>query len=83
MTQDELWQQKYEKVVTFIKSHERNPSKHRLEEHQKLNFLKHNKKILKTGVMKLERQEPLKELLERYKRKNQYESVGGLELAFF
>ena len=40
MTQDEKWQVKYEEVVDFRKDNHRNPSKHRIEEHDMLNWLK-------------------------------------------
>jgi len=33
MTQDKLWQQKYQEIVVFITTYHRNPSKHRIEEH--------------------------------------------------
>lgn len=32
MTQDEVWQQKYQEIVDFMTTHHRNPSKHRIEE---------------------------------------------------
>ena len=32
MTQEELWQMKYQEVVAFIKKNKRNPSKHSDEE---------------------------------------------------
>ena len=32
MTQDELWLQKYQEVVTLIETNKRNPSKHSDEE---------------------------------------------------
>lgn len=45
MTQDELWQNKYQEVVTFIETNKRNPSKHSDEERGRyLNWLKHNRK---------------------------------------
>ncbi len=75
MTQDELWQQKYQEVVAFIETNHCNPSKHRIEEHLMLNFIKHNRKLLNTGKMKADRIEKFKELLalgEKYKRVNQY-----------
>ena len=47
MTQDELWQKKYNEVVTFINTNKRNPSKHVDEERGRyLNWIKHNKKLL-------------------------------------
>jgi hypothetical protein len=76
MTQDERWQEWYEEVVGFIKANHRNPSKHRIEEHDMLNWMKANRKALNAGKMKLERVEKFKRLLalsEEYKRKNQYQ----------
>lgn len=76
MTQDEKWLAKYEEVRHFIETNHRNPSKHRIEEHLMLNWLKANRKHLNAGSLKPERIEPFKQLLgliEEYKRKNQYE----------
>ena len=76
MTQEEKWQAKYDEVVDFIKTNKRNPSKHRIEEHDMLNWVKANRKVLNAGKMKSERVEKFKELLammEQYRRKNQYE----------
>ena len=67
---------KYQGVVGFIEANHRNPSRHRIEEHDHLNWLKANRKALNAGKMKAERVEKFKELLElmeQYKRKNQYE----------
>lgn len=75
MTQDELWMVKFEEVKDFIVTNHRNPSKHRIEEHLMLNFVKHNRKLMNAGKMKEERVEKFKELLaliEENKRKNQY-----------
>jgi len=76
MTQDEKWMAKYQEVVGFIEANHRNPSKHRIEEHDMLNWLKANRKTINAGKMKAERVEKFKELLalmEQYRRKNQYE----------
>lgn len=75
MTQDEKWQARYEEVVTFIETNKRNPSKHRLEEHDMLNWLKANRKKMNAGELKPERVLKFKELLlliEENKHKNQY-----------
>lgn len=37
MTQDERWQENYKEVIDFIETNHRNPSKHRIEEHDYLN----------------------------------------------
>ncbi len=76
MTQDELWLSKYQEVVKFIEKNQRNPSKHRIEEHLMLNWVKHNRKLLNAGKMAPERAAmfgELVELSEKYRRKNQYE----------
>ena len=76
MTQEERWLTRYKEVVGFIETNHRNPSKHRIEQHDMLNWLKANRKALNAGKMKEERVEKFKKLLElteQYKRKNQYE----------
>jgi len=76
MTQDERWIARYEEVNSFVETNKRNPSKHRIEEHDMLNWLKANRKALNAGKMKSERVEKfrrLMEMMERYRRKNQYE----------
>ena len=75
MTQDERWQKRYEEVVDFIETNHRNPSKHRIEEHDMLNWVKANRKVMNAGKMKQERAEAFKKLLEMMeerKRVNQY-----------
>lgn len=75
MTQDERWLAKYNEVKTFIIENKRNPSKHRIEEHLMLNFIKHNRKLMNSGAMKPERVEAFSELLElieENKRVNQW-----------
>jgi predicted house-cleaning noncanonical NTP pyrophosphatase (MazG superfamily) len=75
MTQDERWMAKYNEVVEFIQTNHRNPSRHRIEDHDYLNWLKANRKALNAGTLKPERVEPFKrllELIEKYKRLNQY-----------
>ena len=76
MTQDEKWTARYEEVVRFIEANHRNPSKHRIEEHNMLNWLKASRKLINAGKMKPERVkmfEMLQELMEEHKRVNQYQ----------
>lgn len=76
MTQEERWIVRYNEVMTFIETNKRNPSKHRIEEHDMLNWLKANRKQMNAGTLKPERVEKFRKLLEmteHYKRKNQYE----------
>ena len=76
MTQDERWNIRYYEVKSFIETNHRNPSKHRIEEHDMLNWLKANRKAMNAGKMKPERMEifkKLQELMEKYKRVNQWQ----------
>jgi len=75
MTQDERWLAKFNEAKTFIETNHRNPSRHRIEEHDILNWLKANRKKMNAGDLKPERIEPFKqllELIEKNKRLNQY-----------
>lgn len=76
MTQEERWMVKYKEVVDFIQTNHRNPSRHRIEEHDMLNWLKATRKKMNAGELKEDRVELFKkllELIERYKRVNQYQ----------
>jgi len=76
MTQDEKWQSNYDEVVAFLKENHRNISKYNLEERRLYTWVKHNRKVINQGVMKTERVEKFRKLLElteQYRRKNQYE----------
>lgn len=75
MDQETRWLTRYNEVKEFIEREHRNPSKHRIEEHDMLNWLKANRKKMNAGELKPERVLKFKELLtlmEEYKRKNQY-----------
>ena len=76
MTQEERWIVRYNELMGFLEENHRNPSRHRIEEHDYLNWLKANRKALNAGKMKLERVEKFRKLLEmteQYRRKNRYE----------
>ena len=75
MTQDERWMTRYDEVREFILKNKRNPSKHRIEEHDMLNWVKANRKVMNAGKMKPDRVEMFEKLLalmEENKRVNQY-----------
>ena len=57
------WMTKYNEVVGFIETNHRNPSRHRIEEHDMLNWLKANRKLMNAGKLKEERIDIFKELL--------------------
>ena len=76
MTQEEKWQAQYTEIIAFIKKNHRNPSKYVDEERGLVNWCKHQRKIINAGEMKPERQklfEDLQELMEKFKRVNQYQ----------
>ena len=76
MDQETRWLIRYKEVMEFIETNKRNPSKHRIEEHDMLNWLKANRKKMNAGVLKEERVEEFRKLLElteQYKRVNQYQ----------
>lgn len=75
MTQVERWLTKYNEVMDFIETNHRNPSRHRIEEHDLLNWIKATRKRMNAGELKHERVEMYKallEMVEKYKRVNQY-----------
>lgn len=76
MTQDERWLVKYNAVMEFMERERRNPSKHRLEEHDMVNWMKANRKLVNAGKMKEERVELFEKLMEmgeKVRRVNQYQ----------
>ena len=76
MTQEERWMVRYSEVMDFMEKNHRKPSRHRIEEHDMLNWVKANRKLMNKGELKEERVMKFTELLalcEQYKRKNQYE----------
>ena len=75
MKQEERWLIRYNEVMDFIETNHRNPSKHRLEEHDMLNWVKQQRKLHNAGKLNLNRVEPFKKLMaliEENKRVNQY-----------
>lgn len=58
----------------FIEREQQNPSKHRIEDHNMLNWLKASRKKVNAGELKEEGLAKFKELVlvEENKRKNQY-----------
>lgn len=76
MDQETRWLMRYNEVKRFIEENKRNPSKHRIEEHDMLNWVKQQRKLVNAGKMKPERVEAFKKLsalMEENKRVNQYQ----------
>ncbi|MBQ2674543.1 MAG: hypothetical protein IJG07_07670 [Prevotella sp.] len=75
MTQDERWQRQYEQMMAFMEENHRRPSKHRLEEHDMLNWFKATKKQIAKGNCSPERLEKFARLMEvadKFRRVNQH-----------
>jgi hypothetical protein len=67
---------RYNEVKRFIEENKRNPSRHRIEEHDMLNWVKQQRKLVNAGELKAGREEKFRKLLEmteQYRRKNQWE----------
>ena len=76
MTQDERWKMQYDQMMAFMEKNHRRPSKHRLEEHDMLNWFKATKKRIAKGELPADRMEKFTALLEvadEYRKKNQYQ----------
>ena len=76
MKQDERWNLRYQEVMEFLEENHRNPSRHRIEEHDMLNWVKANRKVMNAGKMKAERGgnvSKLLELVEQHRRVNQWD----------
>lgn len=66
---------RYKEVISFIETNHRNPSRHRIEEHNMLNWLKATRKRMNAGELKPERVvllEKLLALMEENKHVNQW-----------
>ena len=63
MTQDERWNIRYNEAKGVIETNHRYPSKHRIEEHDMLNWIKANRKALNAGKMKPERVDRFEKLV--------------------
>ncbi len=75
MDQDARWITKYNEVIDFMKKNHRIPSRHRIEEHDLLNWLKSNRKKMNANELKEPRLSMFKNLLEygeQFKHINQY-----------
>lgn len=80
MTQEEKWRKNYKEVAEYMDTYHRNPSKHRVEDHLMLNWMKHQRKLMNKGELKPERVAAFKRLLaksDKLKRVNQWEEVDA------
>lgn len=55
MTQDERWMAKYNEVMELLDLNHRNPSRHRIEEHDMLNWIKATRKKMNAGELRADK----------------------------
>ena len=55
MKQEESWQKHYDEIMLFMEQNHRCPSRHRLEDHRMLNWIKYNKKQIVKGLLPADR----------------------------
>ena len=76
MDQETRWLTRYNEVKNFIEENHRNPSKHRIEEHDMLNWVKQQRKLLNAGKLKAERVEALIKLMDLWKENKRFNQWG-------
>ena len=75
MNRDVAWINKYQQVLAFAETHQRGPSRHHLEEHDMLNWMKFNRKKDNLGKLvgfRKEQFDALRKLISSFNRVNQY-----------
>ena len=75
MTRDEQWHKSCEAVRSFVEANLRRPSKYKSDERAMHNWLKFNRKLLNHGLLdaaRLDSFRRLEELIQQYRRVNQY-----------
>lgn len=69
------WLQNYNAIMRYMEVNKRRPSKHRIEDHRMLNWLKYNKKLIAAGKMSDKRLKLFQHLMDTadsYRKLNQY-----------
>ncbi len=75
INREENWNNMFDQVWEFAQANHRGPTRHHIEEHRLLNWLKYNRKIRNNGKMSKERADKFKKLtdiISSFKRVNQY-----------
>lgn len=75
MNRDVAWINKYQQVLAFVETYQRGPSRHHIEEHDMLNWMKFNRKKDNLGKLvgfRKEQFDALRKLISSFNRVNQY-----------
>lgn len=78
ITQDERWEKNYQQIIAYVNTFKRWPSKHRIEDHRMLNWLKYNRKLVAENRLEPERKKRFEALLSmaaQYHKVNQHAYV--------
>jgi len=76
MGREENWNKNYQEIMDFMERTMKAPSKHRIEEHRMLNWIKYQRKCVAKGSLKNEHMEKfqhLQDMMAKYRRVNQYQ----------
>jgi len=74
MGAERTWNMKWQEIMDYMNEFKRRPSKHRMEDHKMLNWIKYNKKIKSRGKMPADKEEKFNQLLDladKYRKVNQ------------
>ena len=80
VSQDKRWEQNFAALKQFIEKNKCLPSKHRIEDHRLLNWLKYNRKLVARDKLSPERQARFEQLLAAsvgFHKLNQYSYTSG------
>jgi len=73
---EENWNRNYQEIMDFMEKEKKAPSKHRIEEHCMLNWIKYQRKCLAKGSMDekhVVKFQHLQDMMAKYRRVNQYQ----------
>ena len=80
ISHERRWELNFDTIKQFIKTNKCLPSKYRIEEHQMLNWIKYNKKLIAQGKLAPERQKKFEKLMAEatvFHKLNQYAYTSG------
>lgn len=80
ISQKERWEQNFAAVKQFIEKKKCLPSKHRVEDHRLLNWIKYNRKLIAQDRLLPERRKKFEQLMTAaasYHKINQYTYISG------
>ncbi|MBQ7512419.1 MAG: hypothetical protein IJU11_06720 [Prevotella sp.] len=77
---EQTWVKKCQDIMDYMVRHKRRPSKHRMEDHRMLNWIKYNRKRMAAGKLTGSQASlfhQLTAMADEYRKLNQYAYSGG------